>query len=321
MRTLLSLILLPILTLNGVAQDAPPPPPPSGSDDNELRGGSDTVDLSNIPVPEADRQEREPELTAAERAAGVLMVAVAPIGYTPPPIIYIDKSGMPRERYRNPLEYAPAVYHVATSKGTIRIMAGQNRIGPFTKIPRRSALSLAYEIPADPSSSDAPIDKDDSRQRKIGTLPVGPETTHLVAVLWKPPSAKLWSKPVLKVIDVSPGTLKESEAVIMNLTSSELALRIGKNSRQCAQGFAGTVSLASSRPGGSVPIVVTAERKGHTEELIQTYLRPHSNQRTFLLAWQTPPSKARPTGVEFVSLQKELPPLEPFPAPRKKELR
>src|SRR5262245_14047493 len=97
-------ILALLLTASVQAQQPAPPPPPS---DGAADVPSRSVDLSKIPVPEADRKTT-PELTDAELKSRPVQISVVPLGVVPPPIVVKCEDGLGRETYRNPMEYPPA---------------------------------------------------------------------------------------------------------------------------------------------------------------------------------------------------------------------
>ena len=75
-RLLISLLFTAVLHAQ---QPAPPPPPePGGGGNNGIPGGN--LDLSNIPVPEADKKKL-PELSEAELKAKPVQLSVVPIGW------------------------------------------------------------------------------------------------------------------------------------------------------------------------------------------------------------------------------------------------
>jgi hypothetical protein len=306
-RTLIPFLLAAALQ----AQQPPPPPPPEpGGEGSGIPGGN--LDLSNVPVPEADRKTL-PELSDAEIKAKPVQLSIVPVGWVAPPIIYIDKDGMPREKYRDPLEYPPAIYHIATEKGSIRLTGAHNQIAPPTSVPRRAELHLSYEIPPEPAA-DAPPEKG-PRLKTVGTFPVPAGATHLVAVVWKDPAAKLWTNPQFKVVDVSPGTVKGNEAVVINLSGRELAIHRGDVPYKIRSGFMGKVALPVN-DRGQVPMVVAAASGVGWQQLSRTVLGPGKDDRIFVLAWQAPETRAQPAGVGLQTIAKRLPDAVPFEAPK-----
>ncbi len=304
--------LLPLLLLTAslhAQQPAPPPPPAPGGGSGGIPGGN--LDLSNIPIPEADRKV-VPELSATEIQAKPVQVSIVPIGFVDPPIIYIDKDGMPREKYRAPLEYPPASYHIATERGTIRLTGAHNQVAPPTAVPRRAELVLSYEIPPEP---DAEVSRDKGpRLKTIGNVVVPAGATHLVVAVWKDPSAKLWTNPQFKVIDVSPGTVKGNEAVVINVSGRELAIHRGDVPYKIRSGFMGKVALPVNAKG-QVPMVVAAANGVGWHQLSRTVLGPGKDERIFVLAWQAPEGAAQPSGVALQAIAKRLPEAKPFEAP------
>jgi len=300
--------LLPLLfTASSLAQQPEPPPP--GRVENLPTGN---LDLSNVPVPEADKKVL-PELSPAETQTKPIQITVVPIGPVPPPIIYLDDKGMPREKFRPPLEYPPAVYHIATERGTIRVTGAQNQVAPPTAVPRRSELLLSYEVPP---GADAEVTMEKGpRLKTIGTVQVPPGATHLIVALWKDPSAKLWNKPHFKVIDVSPATVKSNEAVVINVSGKELAIHRGDVPYKIRSGFMGKVALPVNA-AGQVPMVVAAASGVGWQQLSRTVMGPGRDERIFVLAWQAPENRGQPSGVGLQAIAKRLPEAKPFaPAP------
>lgn len=268
------------------------------------------MDLSSLPVPEGDRDDDEKLLTPEERKPAPVQVAVVPVGFVPPPIIEIGKDGMPRERYRHPLEYPPAVYHVRTKKGTLRLLGSQNQVGPFTRVPRMAAISLSYERPPEQDDGGAADDGGpDLVAIRDFDVPAG--ATHLVVVLWKEGSAKRWTQPQAGIIDVSPGRLKKNAVVVVNATGRELAMHRGDSIFKVAGGFHGAVELGVNEKG-EMPLVLAAPVSGGWQQLIDQRISAGVDQRAFLVAWRVPESAAQPTGVAFTCVSKRLEKAEPF---------
>ena len=304
-------LLLPFLLAASLhAQQPPPPPPPDPGGSSGISGGN--IDLSKIPVPEADRNTG-PKLSATEARTKPVQISVVPIGPVPPPIIYLDASGMPREKYRQPLEYPPASYHIATEHGTIRLTGAQNQVATPTAIPRRTELLLSYEIPAGEEGAD-PADKG-PRLKTIGTIAVPPGATHLVVALWKDPSAGLWKSPQFKVIDVSPGTVKQHEALIFNVSGRELAIQRGDVPYRIRSGFMGKIALPVNQRG-EMPMLVSAATDVGWQQLSHTVIGPDKDERIFVIAWQAPNSPAQPSGVSLQAIAKRLPEAKPFALPK-----
>ncbi|MCW1887595.1 hypothetical protein OKA04_22855 [Luteolibacter flavescens] len=303
-------LLIPfILTAVLHAQQPPPPPPPDpGGGDKGIPGGN--LDLSSIPVPEADKKTL-PQLSEAEIKAKPVQISVVPIGWVSPPIIYIDKDGMPRERYRDPMEYPPVVYHIATEKGSIRLTGAHNQVAPPTAVPRRVEMTLSYEEPPNPTGDAVHDPKKGPSLKTIGNFPVPAGATHLVAVVWKDPDAKLWTNPQVKVIDVSPATVKGNEAVVINLSGRELAIHRGDVPYKIASGFMGKVALPVNAKG-QVPMVVAAASGVGWQQLSRTVLGPRKDDRIFVLAWQAPETPAQPAGVALQAIAKRLPEAKAF---------
>lgn len=304
-------LLIPIIftAVLHAQQPAPPPPPePGGGGNNGIPGGN--LDLSNIPVPEADKKKL-PQLSEAELKAKPVQLSVVPIGWVSPPVIYIDKDGMPREKYRDPLEYPPAIYHIGTEKGTIRLTGAHNQVAPPTAVPRREEMTLSYEVPPNPSGDAAPAPDKGPRLKTIGSFAVPAGATHLVAVVWKDPDAKLWTNPQFKVIDVSPATVKGNEAVVINLSGRDLAIHRGDVPYKIASGFMGKVALPVNAKG-QVPMVVAAASGVGWQQLSRTVLGPGKDDRIFVLAWQAPETPAQPAGVALQAVAKRLPEAKAF---------
>lgn len=288
------------------AQTPPPPPPPEEGGGTD--GGGRSFDLSKIPVPEEDKKAAEPELSAEERQGIPIMLSVVPVGYVPPPIIKIGKDGMPREEYRHPLEYPPVVYHVKTKKGSIRVMGPQNQIGPATRIPRTSRISLSYEMPP---GEEAVSDDAGPRLRMIGEFGVERDTTHLVVVLWKDPDSVRWTSPKFKVIDASPAKMKRNEVVVVNASGRDLAVHRGDKPYQIRPGFMGRLEMAVDGEG-RIPLVVAAPNGPEWAQLSKTVIGPRSDERVFVVAWRTPKSPAQPSGVSVNAASKRMTTPEPF---------
>ncbi|BCX46643.1 hypothetical protein HAHE_05510 [Haloferula helveola] len=291
-------------------QSPPPPPPPEEGEDQKPRRN---IDLSEVPIPEADREAREPDLTSAERKGIPIQIAVVPVGFVPPPIMTLDENGMPKETYRNPLEYPPVVYHVKTEKGTIRVMGSQNQVGPPTRIPRTSEVSLSYEVPLGDGEVRESKDPD---LRAIAGFGVPPGATHLVVILWKDPKSKLWTKPNFRVIDVSPSSLKKNEVVVVNASGRDLALHRGDAPFKIDSGFMGTVELGMNADG-QMPLIVAAQSGADWAQLSKTLVGPREDERVFLIAWRAPASPAQPSGVSVSYVRKRLKDAEPFVAPER----
>ncbi len=275
------------------------------------------LDLSDVPVPEADRKANEPTLSAAERKGLPIQISVVPVGYVPAPIIYLDENGMPKEKYRDPLEYPPAVYHVKTESGTIRVLGGQNQVGPATRVPRVAQISLSYEVPmGDNDVAPAPGKAKASLPLKsIGTFAVPPAATHLVVVLWKDPGAKKWNNPNYKVINVSPTAVKKNEAVVVNVSGRDLALHRGDSPYRIKSGFMGKVELAMNEKG-QMPMVLASADGADWHQLSKTVIGPRKDERVFVVAWPAPVGPAQPAGVAFSAVTKRLAEAKPFEQPR-----
>jgi hypothetical protein len=304
---LLSILLTSILS----AQQPAPPPPPEAGGGGSIPGGN--LDLSAIPIPEADRQ-KVPKLSAAEIKVMPIQISVVPVGYVAPPIIYIDSGGMPREQYRDPLEYPPSSYHFATEHGSIRVIGAHNQIASPTSIPRHAQLAFSYEIPPDGKAAE-PTEAGKPRLKSMGTFAVPAGATHLMVVVWKNPSEKLWKNPEFKVIDVSPGLVKSHEAVVINASSRELAIQRGDLPYKIRPGFMGKIALPVNAKG-EVPMFVSAASDVGWHRLSGSVLGPDEDERIFVLAWQAQESRAQPSGVSLQAVAKRLPDAKPFEVPR-----
>lgn len=265
------------------------------------------MDLSAIPVPEADKRTT-PKLSPEEIRSMPVQISVVPIGFVPPPIIKLDASGMPREQYRDPLEYPPTSYHFATQHGTIRMVGAQNQLTSPTAVPRRNELAFSYELP--PSQNAVPTG-DKKRLKSIGSFNVPAGATHLVVVLWKDPADRLWSDPQFKVIDVSPGAVKAHEAIVINGSGRELAIERGDKPYKIVSGFIGKIALPVNAQG-EVPMYVSASTGVGWHRLSSSVLGPGKDERIFVIAWQTPQSAAQPTGVSLQAAARRLPQAKPF---------
>lgn len=262
------------------------------------------MDLSKVPIPEADRAARVKELTAEEKRAGMVMISVVPVGYVPAPIIFLDANGMPREKYRNPMEYPPVIYKVKTEKGDVKIMGAQNQLGPAVEIPRRAENVLYYEEP--PGEKDTVESKSD-RLKSIGAFKIPPKATHLMVILWKDANEKLWTSPKFKVVDVSPGTLPPNGLVAINVSPITLMLGTGKVPYKVSPGYMGRVDMPVNAKG-EIPMFVTAmSATGATQELSQTVVAIAKESRVFLLAWSGPQTPGNPSGILMTVAPKTLP--------------
>lgn len=285
------------------AQQPAPPPPPDASTGPSITPGN--IDLSKIPVPPSDAEFERGQLTEEEQKGPSVQVHVIPVGYVMPPIIYLDSAGMPREKYRNPLEYPPVIYHVKTQKGTVRMLASQNQVGPSVRVPKLPVLTLSYQVPADPSAAADAEPRSGPRLQQIAELSVPATATHLAIVVWKDPSDALWKNPKCKLIDISPQQTEQHRAIVVNVSSSQLALERGDKPYLIQSGYIGKVALPMNE-NKQLLMVVQAPLAGQAEPLIQTAFDVQSQQRAFLLAWSTPKDAARPHGVAITAVAKTL---------------
>lgn len=302
---LLSLISASVL-LHG--QDFEPTAP---DQDSGGGGGSKSMDLSKLPKRAPD-PSKKPELTPEEKALEPVQLFVFPVGAIPPPIIYLDEKGMPRERYRDPMEYAPTVYHVKTEKATLRLLGSQNQVGPPISIPRKSTLEFLYEVPPDPPKEGVvAVAKKEKELRAIDTLPFPEGATHLVAVVWKEASAELWNQPRVELIDISPTPTSASEAAVINLSGTDLGVFRGEKSRKLSPGFVGKLQLPTNEDG-QVPLVLAANKASRWQRLSQTVANTRQNEQLFLVTWAEEPSEGSPLGIASVVLTKRLTSPRPF---------
>lgn len=299
--SLFGIALLGTTLSYGQQPPAPPPPSGDGGGNGALRGN---IDLSAVPVPAADKVVAAAEMTPEEKKAGMVMITVVPVGYVPAPIIYLDSTGMPREKYRNPMEYPPAIYKVKTSKGDVKITGAQNQLGPGAEIPRRAENTLYYEEPL--GEKDTPESKPD-RLRSIGNFQIPPKATHLIVVVWKEPEAKLWTSPKFKVLDVSTGNLPPNGLIAINASSTSLVLGTGKTPYKVGPGYMGRVDMPVNARG-EIPMFVSAmASSGATHELSQTVVGTSKDSRLFLLAWGGPQTPGNPSGILLSVAPKRLP--------------
>lgn len=301
------ILLFPLITPLHAQQPPPPPPADTGSADGGIPGGN--LDLSKVPIPAADKKNG-PDYSESETKTLPVMISVVPLGPVPPPIIYLDANGMPREKYREPLEYPPTSFQIATEKGSVRFTGAQNQIATPTAVPRREHLALSYEIP--PGENDVPSkDQKGPKLKTIGNLSVPPGATHLMVVLWKDPAERLWKSPSFKVIDVSPTSVKAHEAVVLNASGRDLAIERGDAPYKIRPGFMGKIALPVNDKG-EIPMFVAASMGIGWHQLSRTVLGPGKDERVFVLAWQTPESPAQPTGVSLQTVAKRLPEAQPL---------
>ncbi|BCU77025.1 hypothetical protein llg_17400 [Luteolibacter sp. LG18] len=253
-------------------------------------------------MPAADKAAKGLGLTDEEKKAGLVTVSVMPVGFIPPPIIKLDASGMPRETYRNPMEFPPVVYKVKTAKGEVKIIGAQNQLGPSSVIPRQESTTLYYVSPPDPKSTTEQKGED---LRPIGKLAIAPDATHLLVVIWKEPSEKMWNSPKYKVIDVSPSKLAPNSLTAINASEATLTIQSGKGPFKMAPGFMGRVELPLNKQG-EVPMYVATSANGELEPLSQTVVSTATDSRIFLVAWEAPKSRATPAGVMMTVGSKQL---------------
>ena len=299
---LITLVLLAIAPAD--AQQPPPPPPPdaAGGLDNPSAGN---LDLNTIPVPEADANAAARGLTEEERKGPMVKITIIPIGDVPPPILYLDKDGMPREQYRDPLEYAPSIYRIKTKQDAVTILAAQNQVGPLQNVPRRPALELSYQsYPAADNNNKDPAKPAD---HGIGTIIVPPAASHLAVILWKDPGDKLWNNPRFRVVDISPGVLAAGEMIAVNAAGTNLAVAQADKPMVIRDGFMGKIRMPVTSNNQMVLRVYAADGQA-AEPLVQTSLQMPSTERLFLLAWKVPKDRTRPTGVAISPITRAIVP-------------
>lgn len=308
-------LLTLLLAAGAFAQSPPPPPPPPPGGGNESNPGAG-LDLSSVPKPEADKPDKEMDLTPEEKKSGGVMISILPVGFIPPPIIKLDASGMPRETYRNPMEFPPAIYQVKTSKTTVKIIGAQNQIGPSSVIPRMESTTLYYESPPDPKDTSA--SKPGDRLRAIGKITIPPASTHLLVVLWKDANERLWNAPHYKVVDVSTASLPPNGLTIVNVSPSTLQFQTGKDPYKAGPGYIGRLDLPLNGKG-EIPLFVGSVGASESEMLSRTTVGTSKDSRVFLIAWEAPRSRANPTGVMMTVGSQLMPPPKlpgaPPPAP------
>lgn len=307
MKIFIHLLRLLIVSVNLTsiirAQQPPPPPPADAAKGPSITPGN--IDLSKVPPPPADEQWEKSQLTEEELQGPRLKVHVIPVGYVAPPIIYLDAAGMPREKYRHPLEYPPVVYHIKTKKGTVRIHAAQNQISPAMTVPKLPSLTFSYQMPADPNGNSSNEEQKGPRLVTIEEFPIPPSATHLGIIVWKDPSEKLWSRPLCKIIDLSPSLTQQHQAIVVNVSHSPLALERGDQPYLINKNYIGKAALPMNQQN-QLMMVVQAPLDQHAVPLIQTAFDVHSEQRAFLLAWSVPKDAARPHGVAITAVAKAL---------------
>lgn len=305
------LFLLPItfLLTSGAslfAQTPPPPPPPDENDNGSI---PENIDLSKVPIPEEDKKESM-VLTEEEKRGPQISISIMPVGFVPPPIIYLDKSGMPREKYRNPLEYAPAVYHVKTRKGTLRLIGSQNNLGPGGLIPRRETLTIYREKPMDEDASSSEIEKG-PRLSEIGTVTIPKTMTHGVIVLSKDPSAKLWRKIAIRLVDLSPSKQKINEVRIINMSRTAIGLSQKSTYSSFRPGSISTHTLEPSK-NGAFYYALAASTGKDWHRITHTGVRLRKKEQLVFVGWPMPKSSVIPTGAAVATFQFQAKPIPPY---------
>jgi hypothetical protein len=300
---IIRLMLASWIMTHASAQQPAPPPPPDTSSGPAITPGN--IDLSKIPIPAADAEFERGQMTEEERKGPTLQIHVIPVGYVAPPIIYLDAAGMPREKYRHPLEYPPVIYHIKTQKGTVRTHAAQNQIGPAWIVPKLPTLTFSYQMPADPNGNPDPEPQKGPKLVTITEFPVPATATHLGIIVWKDPAEKLWSRPQCKVIDLSPSQTPQHQAIVVNVSHSPLSLERGDQAYLIKKDYIGKAALPMNQQN-QLMMVVNAPLDQKAEPLIQTAFDVHPDQRAFLLSWSVPKDAARPHGVAITAVAKSL---------------
>lgn len=314
MKTRIIEITIVVLFLSAcllVAQQPPPPPPPppSSAGSSGIPGGN--LDLSKVPIPPADADAGRRDLTDEERKGPLLKVNIIPMGHLPPPIIYIDSSGMPREKYRDPLEYAPSVYYVKTRRGSVRLMASQNQIGPTASVPKLKVLELSYQTY--PLPTEGAVKPSSPSIRAIGSINVSPDSSHIAIILWKDEDEKLWSKPHFRVVDISPHKISPNEAMVVNFSGVNLALSRGDKPYLIRKSFVGKTGLPLNDRGQLLMVVHAASQDEDADPLSQSVMDVFPDERVFLLAWKVPKDRAHTSGVAILPVSKQLYEIDPMP--------
>ncbi len=280
-------------------QPAPPPPDDQAPDDPPWEGN---LDLSTVPIPDADLRAVESQLTEEELKGPVVDIAIVPVGAFPPPIIYLDETGMPREQERDPLEYAPSLYHIKTSRGEIKLFTAQNQIPAFTTIPRGDNITIEYEVTRTRGEQER------TRRYELGTIRIPPQSTHILVFVHKDPSDPMWNEISMRPVDVSPGRVSRDQAVVANFTGRDLYFQRAEGMANVRNAFVGPVPLTTNDNGRSVLAVRTGETQDD-HDLVQTYVDLQEDERTILVAWAVPRDEARPHGIAltFISRRMEVP--------------
>lgn len=276
-----------------------PAPPPPDAPDQEPPPWDGNLDLSTVPIPDADLRAVESQLTEEELKGPVVDIAIVPVGAFPPPIIYLDETGMPREQERDPLEYAPSVYNIKTSRGEIKLFTAQNQIPGFTTIPRGDNVTIGYEV------TRIRGDQERTRQYDLGTIRIPPQSTHVLIFVYKDPSNPLWSDISMRPVDVSPGRVSRDQAVVANFTGRDLFFQRAEGMASVRNAFVGPVPLTTTDNGRSVLAVRTGETEDD-HELVQTYVDLQDDERTILVAWAVPRDEARPHGIALTYISRRM---------------
>ncbi|BDS08393.1 hypothetical protein NT6N_34330 [Oceaniferula spumae] len=297
-----------LATVASVQSQTPPPPaPPEEKDAPKIPANN--IDLSQVPIPEADKKDDE-ALTSEELRGPKIGLSLMPVGFVPPPIIYLDKSGMPREKYRNPLEYAPAIYHIKTKKGSIRLLAAQNNLGATNFIPRREAVTIYREAPFEADDSSGADTKDRGPKLiEVGTVGIPKDMTHGMIVITKDPSERYWKKMQLRLVDLSPAKAVTGEAKVINMSLSALGLEQNSQVEKFRPGSIGSHQFELSDRGGFY-YSVAASTGNSWKYITRTGMRLRSKEQLLFVAWPVPKSSVVPTGAQVMTLRyraKDLP--------------
>ena len=305
---ILIIVSISVLLASGInllAQTPPPPPP----EDNNNDPGPENIDLSKVPIPEEDKKEKK-ILTEEELRGPQISISIMPVGFVPPPIIYLDKSGMPREKYRNPLEYAPAVYHVKTRKGTLRLIGSQNNLGVGNVIPRTESLTLYRERPMDEDASSSEIEKG-PRLTEVGTVTIPPTMTHGVLVLNKDPDEKLWRKIGIRLVDLSPPKEKANEVKIINMSRTSIGLSQQSTYSSFKPGSIASHTLTPSK-NGAFYYALAASTGKDWYRITHTGVRLRKKEQLIFVGWPMPKSSVIPTGAAVATFQYQARPIPPY---------
>lgn len=282
------------------------PPAPERPTEGEKEDFGLGKDLSKIPKPEADKKANAPEFTEEEKKAGMVDVSILAVGYVPPPIIKLDSSGMPREVYRNPMEYPPSVYWIKTAKTSIKVIAAQNQVGPSSLIPRSQETQLSYEDPPDFSLS-APVDSKE-KTRSLGKITIPQGATHILVVVWKNPEEKFWNSPSYKVLDMSPANVPRGQLTVVNSSRAILYFQTKSKIERVQAGYMGGRSLPMNSQGDMLTFVGVTHGEDESRVIMKNTLNIPDQTRGFLVAWDAPRTPATPEGILVITGIKSVAP-------------